>query len=300
MERTGAGGAKHVLSEHVERAWPRRRRVLRAFRRCFQRRLALNHLEAIGRDEQSLARLIEPVIRAADALGKPARTLRRADIDHEIDIAPVDAEIERRGAHHGAELASHHRRLDLAALRHVERAVMQRDRQIVVVAAPKLVEQQLGLRARIDEDQRHAVSFDRLVYLGQRITGGVSRPRQLGLGSDDGDVGFGALARPHDLGEPRRSLALVGHEKGGKVERTRHGRRQADRGELWRMGAEPGEIERKQIAALARCKRMQLIEEHIFEGAEQLGGTAMRQHEGNLLGRGEEDVGRQQPLARPA
>src|SRR4029078_2809522 len=100
--------------------------------------------------------------------------------------------------------------------------------------------------------------------------------RQLGLGSDDGDVGFGGLARPHYLGEPRRSLALVGHEKGGKVERTRHGRRQADRGELWRMGAEPGEIERKQIAALARCKRMQLIEEHIFEGAEQLGGTAMR------------------------
>ena len=66
------------------------------------------------------------------------------------------------------------------------------------------------------------------------------------------------------------------------------------------MGAEPGEIERKQIAALARCKRMQLIEEHIFEGAEQLGGTAMRQHESDLLGRGEEDVGRQQPLARAA
>src|SRR6185437_1082000 len=39
----------------------------------------------------------EPVIGAADALGEPACALGRTDIDDEIDVAPVDAEIERRG-----------------------------------------------------------------------------------------------------------------------------------------------------------------------------------------------------------
>ena len=43
-------------------------------------------------------------------------------------------------------------RLDLAALRDVERAVVQRDRQAVVVDAPQLLEQHLGLAARVDED----------------------------------------------------------------------------------------------------------------------------------------------------
>ena len=117
VEGLGAGHAEHVLGEHVERAWPRRRGVLRALFRRLERRLALDHLEAVRRHEQRLARLVEPVIGAADALGKPARTFRRADIDDEIDVAPVDAEIEGRGAHHGAELARHHRRLDLPPLR---------------------------------------------------------------------------------------------------------------------------------------------------------------------------------------
>jgi hypothetical protein len=89
---------------------------LRPLLRRFERRLALDHLEAVRRHEQRLARLFEPVIGAANALGEPACALRRADIDDEIDIAPVDAEVECGGAHHGAELPRHHRRLDLAPL----------------------------------------------------------------------------------------------------------------------------------------------------------------------------------------
>ena len=195
VERRGAGRAEHVLRQHVERARPRRRRILRAFLGRFERRLAFEHLEAVGRHQQRLARLVQPVIGAADALRQPARPLRRADIDDEIDLAPVDAEIERRGADHGAELARHHRRLDLAPLRHVERAVMQRDRQIGVVVAPQLMEQHLGLRARIDEDQRHAMRLDRRVDLRQRIARRMPRPGQLGVRAQDGNVGA-RLPRP--------------------------------------------------------------------------------------------------------
>jgi hypothetical protein len=70
---------------------------------------------------------------------RAASALRRADIDHEIDVAPVDAEIERRRAHDRAQAAARHRLFDLAPLRYVERAVMQRDREIVVVDVPELL-----------------------------------------------------------------------------------------------------------------------------------------------------------------
>jgi hypothetical protein len=48
---------------------------------------------------------------------------------------------------------------------------MERDRQVGVVLAPQLVEQHLGLRARIDEDEREAVRLDRRVDFGERIAG---------------------------------------------------------------------------------------------------------------------------------
>ena len=106
--------------------------------------------------------------------------------------------------------------------------------------------------------------------------------------------------RRDDLGEPRRGLPLMRHEERGKLVRPRHRRRQADRRKLGRMGAQPRQIEREQIAALARGERVQLIEDHIFEAAEQLGGAFMRQHQRDLLRRRQQDVGRQDALARAA
>ena len=73
--------------------------------------------------------------------------LGRADMDHEVDVAPVDAEVERRGADHGAELSRRHRGLDLAPLARIERAVVKRDRQPVDVDPPQFLEDQLGLRS---------------------------------------------------------------------------------------------------------------------------------------------------------
>ena len=45
---------------------------------------------------------------------------------------------------------------------------------------------------------------------------------------------------------------------------------------------------------------MQLIEDHIFQAAEQLGRAFMRQHQRDLLGRGQQNVGRRDALARAA
>ena len=93
-----------MLRQHIERAGAQRRRVLRALGDRLERGVAFQHLEAVGRHQDAARRLVHAVIGAADALQQPARALRRADIDDEIDVAPVDAEIERRGADHGAQL----------------------------------------------------------------------------------------------------------------------------------------------------------------------------------------------------
>ena len=136
-----------------------RRRVLRADVVGLERGAAFQHLEAVGRDQDRLGRLVHAVVGAADALRKPAGALRRADMDDEIDVAPVDAEVERRGGDDGAQAVRLHRLLDAAALADIERAVMQRDRQRILVDAPEFLEQQLRLAAGVDEEQRRLVAL---------------------------------------------------------------------------------------------------------------------------------------------
>ena len=129
-----------MLRQHVERAGTRRRRVLRVRGDGAERGGAFEHFEAVGRNEHAFRRLIHAVIGAADALQETRGAFGRADIDDEIDVAPVDAEIERGGRNDRAQTTRRHRRFDLAALRHIERAVMQRDREFIVVDAPQFLE----------------------------------------------------------------------------------------------------------------------------------------------------------------
>ena len=177
QERRAAGAAEHVLGQHVERADARRRRVLRILGDGVERGAAFQHLEAVGRHQHALGRLVHAVIGAADALQHARGAFRRADIDDQIDVAPVDAEIERRGADHGAQAAGRHRCFHFAPLRHVERAVMQGDGEIVVVDVPKVLKNAFGLAAGVDEDQRGAVRLDERIDFAQRIARRMAGPR---------------------------------------------------------------------------------------------------------------------------
>ncbi len=171
IERRTAGDTQHMLRQHVERAIDQRRRVLRAEIVGVEGGPAFQHLEAVGRDQDRLRRFVHAVVGAADALRQPAGALRRTDMDDQIDIAPVDAEIERRGGDDGAQCVLAHRLLDAPALADIERAVMQRDRQRILVGPPQFLEQQFGLAAGVDEQQRRAVLLDRLVDLGDGVAG---------------------------------------------------------------------------------------------------------------------------------
>ena len=157
VKRLAAGAAEDVLRENIEAAGARRRRILGIDGNGVERGAAFQHFETVCGNEHALGRFVHAVIGAADPLQQPRRALRRADINDKIDVAPVDAEIERGGAHHRAQPAGRHRGLDLAPLRHVERAVVQRDREVVVVQLPEVLENALGLAAGVDEYQSRAV-----------------------------------------------------------------------------------------------------------------------------------------------
>ena len=58
---------------------------------------ALHQLVARQREEDALRHRAEPVAGAADALQQRGERARRAEVADEVDVADVDAELERRG-----------------------------------------------------------------------------------------------------------------------------------------------------------------------------------------------------------
>ena len=297
-KRLAAGAAEHVLRQHVERAGPQRRGVLRILRDRIDRDRAFQHLEAVGRHQHGARGLVDAVVGAADPLHQPRGALRRADIDDEIDVAPVDAEVERGGADHAAQFAGRHRVLDLAALGDVERAVMQRDGEPIVVHAPEILEQHFGLAAGVDEDQRGLVALDQLVHFAERVARAVAGPRQALPGVEHLDDGRRRTAGDDDVGGFAFAVALR-HQEPRQRFRLGHRRRQSDRAHLGRQPPQPRQAERQQIAALGGDQRVQFVEHDALQRREQerrvVGGQQQRQ----LFGRGQQDVRRIAPLPLP-
>ena len=91
IERLGDRAAHDVLGQHVQCADPRRVAVQLVLGDGLARRLALQHLEPVCRNEQGAGGLIQPVIGAADPLHHPGRALGAGQLDHQIHVTPVDA-----------------------------------------------------------------------------------------------------------------------------------------------------------------------------------------------------------------
>jgi hypothetical protein len=150
----GAGGQQDMLAQHVQRPRPARIAVQIAFANRVQRRHAFDLFKAVrGHDPRARGRVIA-VIGPADALDQPLDVSGRADLDHQIDRAPIDAQIKAAGGDHGAQIARRHRRLDPGAGLARQAAVMQPDGQVVVIRRPQRLKEQLGLRAGVDENDR--------------------------------------------------------------------------------------------------------------------------------------------------
>ncbi len=296
IEGRGTGHAEHVLGKHVESAGADGWRVLRAEIVGVEGGAALHHFEAVGRNQKRFGRFVEAMVGAADTLGQPARALRCADMDDEIDVAPVDTEVEGRGADDGAQLAGGHRRLHLAALAGIERAVVEGDGQALRVHTPQLLKDQFGLAARIDEKQRHPVGDDRLVHVGECVSRRMAGPRHAFVGPQDGDLWFGAARNGNEVGVATFAVALP-HQPGAQCVGIGDGRRKADRLQSGRQAAQAGKVEREKIAALVGDECVQLVKHHGVEIGEKAICIWRRQQQCGLLRRRQQNVGRLQLLA---
>src|SRR6185436_3572031 len=94
--RPADAGGDDLLREDVER----RARLRRAIELALVQRLheagRFGELVEREREEAALGDLADHVTRAADALQEGRDRARRADLDREVDVAHVDAELERR------------------------------------------------------------------------------------------------------------------------------------------------------------------------------------------------------------
>ena len=83
-----------MLAQHITGAGTARVAVKVVFASGLQSRHAFDDLKAVGGDEQRLGRRIVAVVSPPDPLNQAFDVLRRADLNDQIDIAPVDAKVQ--------------------------------------------------------------------------------------------------------------------------------------------------------------------------------------------------------------
>ena len=140
-----------------------------AFADRIERGASLQIFEAVARNDHAQRRLVKPVVGPADPLQQAGAALGRAHLDDEVDIAPVDAEVEAGGGDQRTDLAVGHGCFDFAARLDRQAAVMDADRQRLVVDRPKLLKYQLGQATGVAEHQRGPVLFDHLHHFTDRV-----------------------------------------------------------------------------------------------------------------------------------
>ena len=214
-----------LLRQHVERVARDLRLLDRAVQHPPRDHRRLEQVGAELREDPALRDRAELVARAPDPL-QPARDrLRRLDLDHEVDRAHVDAQLERRGGDQARDLAALEQLLDLDALLARQRAVVGA-RDLFLGQVVEAQREPLREAAVVDEHDRRAVRADELQDL--RVD---RRPDRLLL------LRLAHVVERHDhlqveLLRPARvdqlDLAPAGDESADLFERPL-GRRQADR-----------------------------------------------------------------------
>ena len=115
MERPAAGNAEDMLGQHIEPATPEGGAIKPVLFDFGLRRDTFQIFEPVRRHENGSTRLVQPVICAANPLQQAAHPFRRANLDHQINIGPVEPEVEGTCRHHAIQTTGGHHRLDLAA-----------------------------------------------------------------------------------------------------------------------------------------------------------------------------------------
>ena len=305
------GDRDDLLREHVERV-PRDPRLLD---------LALAHrarddrrLEQVGaelREDAPLRRRAELVAGAADPLQAARDRLRRLDLDHEVDGAHVDAELEARRRDEARDPAGLEVLLDDDALLARERAVVRAgDLLLRELVQPQ--REPLGQPPVVDEDDRRAVLLDEPQHLGvdrrpdrvRAVLGAAVHLLAVGRhGLREGRRSSRARACPRPARPPRgrapsacrRRRVVIGRPPETNRPISSSGRWVADRPIRW-IGPSTSACRRSTESArcaprLRACDRVHLVEDQRLDAAQRL-ARLRGEHQVERLGRRDQDVRR--------
>ena len=239
--------------------------------------------------------LAERVPGAADPLQAARHRLRRLDLDHEIDGAHVDPELERRGRDEARDASGLQVLLDLGALLARQGAVM-RPGDLFFGSVVEPQREPLRETAVVDEDDGRAVRADELDERG--IDGRPDRPRLPALFARlsglahvldrDDDLEVELLRHP---GVDELDRPAAGHELADLLERSL-GRREADPLEgVRRELLEPLDREREMRAALRPGDRVHLVDDQRVDAPQQL-PRPRGEHQEKRFRRRDQDVRR--------
>ena len=179
--------------------------------------------------------------------------------------------------------APRHDGLDLAALLDREAAMMERYRQVFFVLPPQRPEHQLGLGARVDEDEHCPRGLYQPVDLRDGIERKVPGPGHVALRHDHADVRRGTGLAPHNLD----LLRSRGQEATQAVGMGHRGA-QADNAGCRRQSPEPCQPEAQKRAALALGDGVQLVENDDAKASEEGAGVLVGEQKRQRLGRREQ------------
>src|SRR5206468_6491101 len=116
---------------------------------------------AVLRDDHAGRGLVDAMASAADPLHAARNRRRRLDLDHQIDRAHIDAELEGARGDEGRQTSRLELVLDLESLLARDRAVVRAD-QLLSRELVQRAGESLGEAARVHEDERRAVRSDDL------------------------------------------------------------------------------------------------------------------------------------------
>ena len=284
------GFGDDLLGEHVERRIVRDDAIELAGSNGAQKRRALDEIVARGREQPSFGGAGDRVARPADALQHGGDAVRRSDLADEVDVADVDAELERCGRDQRLERPVLQTRFGVEPLLLRQAAVVRRHR-VRAKAVAQMPRDAFGHPARVDEHERRAVRADQLgqplvVLLPDlvRHDGFERRLRQL-----QAEVHFSTVAFVDD-----RDLAgRCADEKSCDLVDRLLCRRQADPLDRLIGGfLQPFERQREMGAAAPADHRVDLVDDHGAYRSQHLAAALGRQQEIQRLRRGDQNVRR--------
>ena len=233
--------------------------------------------------------------RAPDPLQEARDRAGRADLADQVDVADVDAELERGGRDQRLQLTPLEALLGLQAVLPGEAAVV-RAHQAFVEALGQLAGDPLGQPARVDENERGGVRLDQLGEAVVDLPPDVARHHRFERRRRDldGEVARAPVADVDDraLGARRAIRTGPDQKARGLLDRLLGGREADPQQAIAAQRREALERQRQMGAALVRGERVDLVDDHGPRGGEHAAAGLRAEQDVEGLGRGDDDVRR--------